>query len=252
MLLPNGEVLMHAKAPYDPKKAHEYYLRTRKLKGRKPGKGQPPPGTKKSPKTPEQAAKEKAAWDNFLKGLPMVKDGADLQTANNFVRSLQGKSDDELKKISSDLKAQNAKAKGPSPLGAQADTVDALLKNRGRVRKSTATGAQRQIEKQAAVKKVGTLKKKLSDLNDKLKAAMAKADKKPTAAEKSKDAREAKKYRQSHKTELKTKAKQAAAKDGGSSSKTSSANNSVDGLKKQIAAAKKELADAEAKVKALA
>jgi hypothetical protein len=32
--LPNGEVLMHANAPYDPKKAHEYYLRTRKLKGR--------------------------------------------------------------------------------------------------------------------------------------------------------------------------------------------------------------------------
>ena len=35
MQLPNGEVLMHERAPYDPKKAHEYYLRTRKLKGRK-------------------------------------------------------------------------------------------------------------------------------------------------------------------------------------------------------------------------
>lgn len=42
MKLPNGEVLMHASAPYDPKKAHEYYLRTRKLKGRKKG-AQPPP-----------------------------------------------------------------------------------------------------------------------------------------------------------------------------------------------------------------
>jgi chromosome segregation ATPase len=40
--LPNGEVLMHANAPYDPKKAHDYYLRTRKLKGRKPGTAQPP------------------------------------------------------------------------------------------------------------------------------------------------------------------------------------------------------------------
>jgi chromosome segregation ATPase len=251
MQLPNGEVLMHASAPYDPKKAHEYYLRTRKLKGRKPGQAQPPTA-KKSAKTPQQVAKEKAAWENFLKGLPMVKDGADLKTANNFVQSLRGKSDDVLKKISADLKAQNAKAKGPSPLGAQADTIDALLKNRGRARKSTATGAQQKIQKQAAVKKVGTLKKKLADLNDKLKAAMAKADKKPTAAEKSKDAREAKKYRQSHKTELKTKAKQAAAKESGSSSKTSSDNNSVEGLKKQIDAAKKELADAEAKVKALA
>lgn len=35
MLLPDGTVLMHGEAPYDPKKAHEYYIRTRHLKGRK-------------------------------------------------------------------------------------------------------------------------------------------------------------------------------------------------------------------------
>lgn len=37
MKLPDGTILMHAKEPYDPAKAHEYYLRTRKLKGRKAG-----------------------------------------------------------------------------------------------------------------------------------------------------------------------------------------------------------------------
>jgi hypothetical protein len=36
MKLPNGEELMHGKAVYDPIKAHAYYLRTRKLKGRQP------------------------------------------------------------------------------------------------------------------------------------------------------------------------------------------------------------------------
>src|SRR3954451_21631089 len=54
--LPNGEVLMHANAPYDPKKAHDYYLRTRKLKGRRPGTAQPPKlvpaGGRKIPKAP--------------------------------------------------------------------------------------------------------------------------------------------------------------------------------------------------------
>lgn len=35
MKLPDGSVLMHGRAPYDPVKAREYYLRTRKLKGRK-------------------------------------------------------------------------------------------------------------------------------------------------------------------------------------------------------------------------
>lgn len=33
--LPDGTVLMHGNAPYDPVKAHEYYMRTRQLKGRK-------------------------------------------------------------------------------------------------------------------------------------------------------------------------------------------------------------------------
>jgi len=41
MELPNGEVLMHGARPYDPKKAHEYYLRTRKLKGRRKGQYNP-------------------------------------------------------------------------------------------------------------------------------------------------------------------------------------------------------------------
>lgn len=31
---PDGKILMHGSAPYDPKKAHDYYLRTRHLKGR--------------------------------------------------------------------------------------------------------------------------------------------------------------------------------------------------------------------------
>lgn len=37
MRLPNGEVIRHEGRVYDPAKAREYYLRTRKLKGRKKG-----------------------------------------------------------------------------------------------------------------------------------------------------------------------------------------------------------------------
>lgn len=35
--LPNGDVLVHGKKVYDAAKAHDYYMRTRKLKGRKKG-----------------------------------------------------------------------------------------------------------------------------------------------------------------------------------------------------------------------
>lgn len=37
MRLPDGTILRHGRAPYDPVKAHEYYLRTRQLKGRRKG-----------------------------------------------------------------------------------------------------------------------------------------------------------------------------------------------------------------------
>jgi hypothetical protein len=38
MILPDGSVLMHEAAPYDPAKAHEYYIRRRAhLKGRHGG-----------------------------------------------------------------------------------------------------------------------------------------------------------------------------------------------------------------------
>ncbi len=37
MKLPNGTILKHGRTPYDPVKAHQYYLRTRQLKGRKKG-----------------------------------------------------------------------------------------------------------------------------------------------------------------------------------------------------------------------
>lgn len=53
MRLPDGTILMHAGRPYDPVKAHEYYLRTRKLKGRKRGQAQPP---KVDPKAKANAA----------------------------------------------------------------------------------------------------------------------------------------------------------------------------------------------------
>lgn len=37
MKLPDGTILMHGQAPYDPQKAHDYYIRTRQLKGRRKG-----------------------------------------------------------------------------------------------------------------------------------------------------------------------------------------------------------------------
>lgn len=42
MRLHDGTILMHGAAPYDPVKAHEYYIKNRQLKGRKTGTAMPP------------------------------------------------------------------------------------------------------------------------------------------------------------------------------------------------------------------
>lgn len=104
--------------------------------------------------------------------------------------------------------------------------------NRGRTRLRPAT-PNLQKQRAEAAAQVDSLQKKLSQLNQALKVALAKEAKpkkpkylggggKPSAADKAKAARLNKKYRQKHKQQLKTKAKQASAKSGGGSGGSSS------------------------------
>jgi len=62
MLTPTEEELhelLHVALGYDPVKAHEYYLRTRKLKGRQPGSGKQPEGFAKANANRHDSAKAK-------------------------------------------------------------------------------------------------------------------------------------------------------------------------------------------------
>jgi FtsZ-interacting cell division protein ZipA len=161
--------LVHMVPGYDPAKAHDYYLRTRKLHPRKKGAAQPTTGR--------------------TTGARMLR-----------------------------------------PVAARPTNNAALRKQRA-----------------DAAAQVASLQKKLSQLHEALKAALAKeaaakkSSAKPTAADKSKKARESKKYRQEHKQQLKTKAKQDAAKSGGSSkgkgTATTSSKKSGAGSSKSIRAA---------------
>lgn len=225
MLLPDGTILVHTDEngfthAYDPVKAHEYYMRTRKLKGRKKG------ATKEDPKKRKPAAKQdpvkmKAAWENFLKGLPLAQEGMPLPEVEKFVQSLRGKSDDELKAEITKLKAADAKSAHPSPKGGlHAMTVEKILANRQK--SSTPTSAQKKklSPKERAVqltnvkRRISNIRAEIRDLEQKLKKqeaeerqSKAKAKKGPTRAEKSKSAREAKKYRDKNQQKLKSKAK---------------------------------------------
>jgi hypothetical protein len=110
-------------APYDPVKAHEYYMRTRKLK---PGK--------KGVKTPDAVKKEYVKHlTTFLGALPMAKAGANVKDTVEFVKSMTKLSDKDMASQATKL----ARSANPADK-AKADTITALLKNRTRVRAAKA------------------------------------------------------------------------------------------------------------------
>jgi hypothetical protein len=126
MRLPDGSILMHdAVHAYDPIKAHEYYIRNRKLKGRKKG-GQAA--------IAKQSKKDWSTAPNFIKNLPMAQEGGSREETERFVKWAQGKTDDELIAAAAKIK----KERGDNDFAAVA-TINALLKNRQRVRRKAGT-----------------------------------------------------------------------------------------------------------------
>jgi hypothetical protein len=247
MELPNGEVLLHAGRMYDPKKAHEYYLRTRELKGRQKGQAAPPPAQK-------QPSSKGHEIENFVNKLPMAKAGASPQETVDLIKTAAKMSNQELK---------DAAAKETD--SAKAQTMTTLLLMRAKVKGSTAAKPDAKKPKtdpkvlkqqqRAAAKRVASIRSEIADLNKKLKDAMAKVQETkakekrgPTAADKSKTAREAKKYREKNKQKLANKRKSAASKDKASGKPKA---DSVETIKKQISEAKGRLAKAVEKQKAL-
>jgi hypothetical protein len=251
MLLPDGTILVHKDEngfthAYDPVKAHEYYIRTRKLKGRKKGAAKEDP--KKSKSAPQQAdvAKKKAAWENFLKSLPLAQEGMALPEVEKFVQSLRGKSDIELKAEITKLKAEDAKSANPSPKGGlKAMTVEKILGQRHKSKvaptgQKKLTPRERATQLKTVSRRISSLKAEIRDLERKLREQEAetrksqtKAKKGPTQADKSKSAREAKKYRDKNQQKLKSRAK-----TGDTKKESAKKKDSVAALRDKIATAK--------------
>jgi len=123
------------RAPYDPVKAREYYLRTRKLKGRK-----------KKQKTPDDVKKEyQGKLTKFLGTLPMGKKG-DLKKTAQFVNRMRKMSDKEMVAEAKRLTKPKAGSKNVSQEAmGQIKTINALLKNRSRVRAAKGTGPKNRV-----------------------------------------------------------------------------------------------------------
>lgn len=171
MKLPDGTVLMHGSAPYDPVKAHEYYLKTRELKGRKKGSAAPPPskvpvkglGTKpKKPTNPQELARQR-------------------QYAAKRVAEIKSKLADlnaRLKKAMADAKEAEAKSKKPPTAAEKAKAARDAEKYRDKHKSELKAKGKKAAAKESASDKpkhdsVESLKKTISEVKGRLAAAVA-------------------------------------------------------------------------------
>jgi hypothetical protein len=119
------------------------------------------------------------------------------------------------------LKGRRTGSRVQAPIRPSAKSPTYTVKVRGKAVKLT--GRQLAEQRAYATKRIGEIKKRLSELNAKFKKMLAEAERKeskdrqkskkaPTAADKSKAARESKQYRDKHKQKIATKKKVAEAK----------------------------------------
>lgn len=169
MRLPDGTTLMHAGKPYDPAKAHEYYLRTRKLKGRRLGAG--PVGLKDAPKAKQPARNNPK----------LAKQRADAATRVAVLKEKLSKLNAALKKRMAEAEQADRKAKKPDTAADKADKARDSKKYRDKHKQEIKTKARQANDKKSPdTKKSGEansvqeLKSTIEKVQRNLKAAIAK------------------------------------------------------------------------------
>lgn len=172
----DDSALIHGR-PYDPRKAHEYYLRTRKLKGRHPGGGEQPGnrssggssqggggsggGTSNSvlrPSQREHLLAEKKKLENRLDYLKQL-----LEEAVNAAKKRSGvkTSPKDTKSSTTEKKASKKDGKPDKPLTA-AEKAKKRKDSKERYQKEKQTSLSQDVE---------TLHRQIKDIRAKLEAA---------------------------------------------------------------------------------
>lgn len=111
MKLPDGSVLMHGTTPYDPRKAHEYYLRNRELKGRKKGTQKPTMGLKSAAKPTMGVKKAPATYSVTVRGRTANLSAQQLKEQKAYAAKRVASIKTKLDKLNAELKKRMAAAK---------------------------------------------------------------------------------------------------------------------------------------------
>lgn len=151
---------MHAGKPYDPVKAHEYYMRKRKLKGRRKGQTEPPPGKAKA--TPGPAPNQKTAAEKLAE----IKRKLDLLTRG----STQGPGDFQSRTKAEKVAAAKKKQEAVSAAGREVNSARKDLSDLNQSLKQKISSKASPEETAALKQKIKEAQTRLDDLVEKQKS----------------------------------------------------------------------------------
>lgn len=165
MKLPDGTVLMHGARPYDPQKAREYYLRTRKLKGRKKGRGDTYTIKTRTGGTRTVNAKELAEQKaNTAQRIAAIK-----VRLNDLTRELN----DRMAKARKAEREQKKKPTKAEKSKAAREAKKYRDKNKQKLKNKSKSGGGSSKSSGSKTESVDDLKRKVNKVRDILKSAVA-------------------------------------------------------------------------------
>lgn len=166
MRLPDGTILRHEQVPYDPVKAHEYYLRTRNLKGR----------TKSSAYTVSLAGGKKVQ----LSRQQLVEQQAYAAKRVDEIKARLVELGTQLRKLMTEAKAKKAKSKrkaDKSPTAAEKTKAARESKQYRQKHQQTLASKAKRTKKSKPTKSkadpVAELETKIKQVKSNLSAAVA-------------------------------------------------------------------------------
>ena len=171
MISPEQFVLMHAAAPYDPVKAHEYYMRTRKLKPR------------------QRSSKSDSYTVNVGSGKTVKLSAQKLEEQKAYAEHRVGIIKDKLKGLNAQLKKKLAAANKKPTAADKSKAARESRQYRDKHKQELATKAKRAASSKPATSSksssktttVATIKKNIVTTKASLKAAVAKQKQLATA-----------------------------------------------------------------------
>lgn len=166
MKLPDGSILMHADVPYDPAKAHAYYLKTRKLHPRQKGNVR------------EGEIKPSGKFTIVSGGKHVTLSAQALQEQKVYAAGRVTSITARLSKLNAELRKRVAKAKAGPTAAEKSKAAKAAKQYRDAHKQQLANKAKRAAAKappkKASTTTVASLRKQIDTAKSDLKTAVAK------------------------------------------------------------------------------